>query len=141
MFQVEILFVQKMYYYYVSALPGGDETMLHSVHIVIIRRMAISDIPVPICWCIHRRSCPMTVVWRIFGWLSPTVVDVVSGGIPHSESVNTVHSLSARVFLVQIHKINHTNTKTCSLSSQRPIRQVHKAHTQIYTSYHCLLGD
>ena len=34
---------------YVSVLPGGDETMLHSVHIVIIRRMAISDIPVPIC--------------------------------------------------------------------------------------------
>ena len=35
-------------YAYVSTLPGGDETMLHSVHIVIIRRMAISDIPVPI---------------------------------------------------------------------------------------------
>ena len=31
-------------------LPGGDETMVHSVHIVIIWRMAISNIPVPICF-------------------------------------------------------------------------------------------
>ena len=34
---------------YMSALPGGDEMMLHSVHVVIIRRMAISDTPVSIC--------------------------------------------------------------------------------------------
>ena len=34
---------------YVSALPGGDETMLHSVHIVGVRRLAISDSPVSIC--------------------------------------------------------------------------------------------
>ena len=33
---------------YVSALPGGDETMLHSVHFVGIRRLAISDSPVSI---------------------------------------------------------------------------------------------
>ena len=32
-----------------STLPGGDETMLHSVHIVGIRRLAISDSPVSIC--------------------------------------------------------------------------------------------
>ena len=38
-----------LYKCYVSALHGGDETMLHSVHIVIIWRMAISDIPVSIC--------------------------------------------------------------------------------------------
>ena len=35
--------------FYVSALPGGDETMVHSVHIVGIRRLAISDSPVSIC--------------------------------------------------------------------------------------------
>ena len=35
-------------YIYVSALPGGDGMMLHSVHVVIIRRMAISDTPVSI---------------------------------------------------------------------------------------------
>ena len=34
---------------YVSALPGGDGTMLHSVHIVGVRRLAISDSPVLIC--------------------------------------------------------------------------------------------
>ena len=32
-----------------STLPGGDETMLHSVHIVGIRRLAISNSPVLIC--------------------------------------------------------------------------------------------
>ena len=49
----------------VSALPGGDETMLHSVRITVIWRMAISDISVSICWCIHWRSYPTTVVWLI----------------------------------------------------------------------------
>ena len=34
---------------YVSTLPGGDETMLHSVHIVGRGRLAISGNPVPIC--------------------------------------------------------------------------------------------
>ena len=93
-----VYFLNIIIHIYVSALPGGDETMLHSVHIVIIQRMAISDIPVLICWLIHRRSYPTTVVWRIFGRLSPTVVDVVSRGIPHSESVNTLHFRDLTLF-------------------------------------------
>ena len=48
---VETLFFRRFqpFLFYVSALPGGDEKMLHSVHIVVIWRMAISDIPVSIC--------------------------------------------------------------------------------------------
>ena len=38
----------EIYINFLSALPRGDETMLHSVHIVVIWRMAISDIPVSI---------------------------------------------------------------------------------------------
>ena len=35
---------------YMSALPRGDEAMLHSVRIIVIWRMAISDIPLSICF-------------------------------------------------------------------------------------------
>ena len=90
---------------YMSTLPEGDETMLHSVHIVIIWRMAISDIPVPICWRIHRWSYPTTAVWRILGRLYPTAVDVVSRGIPHSESVNTLHFRDCTLFEGSLIKI------------------------------------
>ena len=89
---------QKHIEIYVSALPGGDETMLHTVCIVVFWRMAISDIPVPICWRIHRRSYLTTVGWRIRGRLYPTMVDVVSRGIPHSESVNTFHFRDLSLF-------------------------------------------
>ena len=82
---------------YVSMLPGGDETMLHSVHIVGIRRLAISDSPVSICWRIRWWSYPTTVVGRIIG-LHPAVVDVVSRGIPHSERVNTLHCRDLTLF-------------------------------------------
>ena len=76
---------------YVSTLPGGDGRMLHSVHVVIIRGMAISDTPVSICRRISSWSYPTTAEWRIRWRLSPTAVDVVSRGIPHSESINTLH--------------------------------------------------
>ena len=71
--------------------PGGDETILHSVHIVVVWRIAIYDIRLSICWRIHWRSYPMAVVWRILGRLNPTMVDVLSRGIPHSKSINTLH--------------------------------------------------
>ena len=99
-----------------SALPGGDETMLHSMHIVGIRRLAISDSPVSICWRIRWRSYPTTVVWCITGRRHPAAVvtgrrhpatvDVVSLGIPHSESVNTIYIMKSTQ---KIHI--HTNKK------------------------------
>ena len=95
----------KCFWIYVSALPGGDETMLHSVHIVIIWRMAISDIPVSICWHIQWRSYPTTVIWRILGRLYPTAADVVSRGIPHSESINTLHFRDLTLFEGSLIKI------------------------------------
>ena len=91
---------------YVLALPGGDETMLHTVCIVVFWRMAISDIPVPICWRIHRRLYLTTVGWRICGRLYPTMVDVVSRGIPHSESVNTFHFRDLTLYEGTLIKIN-----------------------------------
>ena len=83
---------------YVSMLLGGDETMLHPVHIVGMRRMAISDSPVSICWRIRWRSYPTTVVWRILGRLHPAAVDVVSQEY-HIPRVLTLYTAETLHFL------------------------------------------
>ena len=51
-------------------LPRGDKMLLHVLCSVVLRRLIISDILVPICWLIRRRSYPTAIV-------------ICSWGIPH----------------------------------------------------------